>query len=122
MRKIDILSTDYIVEEGTDGIWKYQKWASGKAECWGVDTRTSFAVTTAYGSIYRTSDLFRINLPTGLFNVAPAPFVTLGGSGVDMPGQVKCPDATKVQFYWTNPASYTVTTGVIQMHIIGTWR
>lgn len=27
---------DYIVEQGTKGIWIYRKWASGIAECWGV--------------------------------------------------------------------------------------
>ena len=25
---------DYVVEQGTDGIWTYRKWASGIAECW----------------------------------------------------------------------------------------
>ncbi len=25
---------DYVVAQGTSGIWKYQKWNSGKAECW----------------------------------------------------------------------------------------
>ena len=25
---------DYVVEQGTSGIWAYRKWNSGKAECW----------------------------------------------------------------------------------------
>lgn len=28
------LAADYIVEQGTSGIWTYRKWASGVAECW----------------------------------------------------------------------------------------
>ena len=28
------LGADYIVEQGTSGIWTYRKWNSGKAECW----------------------------------------------------------------------------------------
>ena len=28
-------NNDYIVEQGTSGIWTYRKWASGIAECWG---------------------------------------------------------------------------------------
>lgn len=28
------LAADYIVEQGTSGIWAYRKWASGVAECW----------------------------------------------------------------------------------------
>ena len=27
---------DYVVEQGTSGIWTYRKWNSGKAECWGI--------------------------------------------------------------------------------------
>ena len=46
---------DYIVETGTSGIWTYQKWASGKAECWGQKKITGYAMTKAtynhyYGS------------------------------------------------------------------------
>lgn len=29
---------DYIVEEGTSGIWAYRKWNSGIAECWITNT------------------------------------------------------------------------------------
>ena len=28
-------AVDYIVEQGTSGIWTYRKWNSGIAECWG---------------------------------------------------------------------------------------
>lgn len=28
------LAADYIVSQGTSGIWAYRKWASGVAECW----------------------------------------------------------------------------------------
>ena len=38
------LGVDYIVEQGTSGIWTYEKWNSGKAACWG--TRTLPASTT----------------------------------------------------------------------------
>lgn len=31
---------DYIVEEGTSGIWTYRKWASGIAECWATPSRS----------------------------------------------------------------------------------
>ena len=46
---------DYVIEQGTDGIWTYRKWASGVAECWGQKTVTSYAMTKAtynhyYGS------------------------------------------------------------------------
>lgn len=43
---------DYIVEQGTSGIWTYKKYASGIAECWGVATQSSVKCTKAWGSIY----------------------------------------------------------------------
>lgn len=30
------LIADYVVEQGTSGIWTYEKWNSGKAVCWGT--------------------------------------------------------------------------------------
>lgn len=32
--------SDYVIEQGTSGIWTYRKWASGLAECWGDKTFT----------------------------------------------------------------------------------
>ncbi len=32
------IEADYIIEQGTEGIWTYRKWASGMAECWGRNT------------------------------------------------------------------------------------
>ena len=42
---------DYIVEEGTSGIWSYRKWNSGIAECWGKQT-ISNATWNAWGNAY----------------------------------------------------------------------
>lgn len=35
--KTDDNVLDWIVEQGTDGIWTYRKWASGIVECWGKE-------------------------------------------------------------------------------------
>lgn len=46
-------TADYIVEQGTSGIWTYRKWNSGIAECWGrisisgLTTNTSLPFTFA---------------------------------------------------------------------------
>lgn len=41
---------DYVVEQGTDGIWTYRKWASGIAECWGFKAYSS-AISSSWGGI-----------------------------------------------------------------------
>ena len=59
---------DYVIEQGTDGIWTYRKWNSGVSECWGANTYslTHYAtVGTFYG--YYTS----VTFPTGLFIARP---------------------------------------------------
>lgn len=43
-------AADYVVEQGTSGIWTYRKWSSGIAECWGIGLVNG--TWTAWGSIY----------------------------------------------------------------------
>lgn len=57
--------TDYIIEQGTSGIWTYRKWNSGIAECWGTGS-VSVLCKNQSGSCWFTDDL-TIALPTGLF-------------------------------------------------------
>lgn len=59
-------SADYIVEEGTSGIWTYRKWASGIAECWG--TASYSGSWTAWGSLYALS-FNNINYPFTFYEV-----------------------------------------------------
>lgn len=57
--------TDFIIEQGTSGIWTYRKWNSGIAECWGKGN-VSVTCTNQSGSVY-FSDNKGIALPSGLF-------------------------------------------------------
>ena len=45
-------TADYIVEEGTSGIWTYRKWASGIAECWGTQTEAKASYVTLNNNWY----------------------------------------------------------------------
>ena len=58
------LIADYVVEQGTSGIWTYRKWNSGIAECWGVPSKTVSSSGTFIGA-YAFSTSF--SLPSGLF-------------------------------------------------------
>lgn len=59
--------SDYIVEQGTSGIWTWRKWKSGIAECWGIDTLSG--AWSTWGSIYFLEKF--IYFPSGLFISAP---------------------------------------------------
>lgn len=43
---------DFVIEEGTEGIWTYRKWASGYAECWGTATYHSMTIANVWGNLY----------------------------------------------------------------------
>lgn len=48
--------TDYVIEEGTSGVWGYRKWKSGIGECWAYISKnssgiTEFTATTPFGLI-----------------------------------------------------------------------
>ena len=65
------LGADYIVEQGTSGIWTYRKWNSGLAECWARKELSSVAVTSAWGGLYESANIGSIAYPEGLFVAQP---------------------------------------------------
>lgn len=53
---------DYIVEQGTSGIWTYKKWNSGIVEAW-AKVSTTQAIATALGNVYRAPNAVTTNFP-----------------------------------------------------------
>lgn len=47
---------DFVVEQGTDGIWTYRKWYSGVAECWGTSETVEADITSTWGNLYSLDD------------------------------------------------------------------
>lgn len=70
---------DYIVEQGTSGIWTYRKWNSGIAECRGIYVQENVEVTEAWGSLFESVG-YNVALPAGLFVKTPQFNITLVGS------------------------------------------
>lgn len=68
LQKLGLIS-DYIVEQGTSGIWHYEKWASGKAKLIGKNTYSS-AAFTATGNVYYRN-LPSTSFPADFFVEAP---------------------------------------------------
>jgi hypothetical protein len=62
---------DYIIEQGTSGIWTYRKWASGIAECWGLYNASDWDISTAWGYIFESATPISTTLPVGLFSDVP---------------------------------------------------
>lgn len=64
---------DYVVEQGTSGIWSFRKWASGAAECSGRGIDRTYSCTSAYGALYSSapSEHNAETYPQGLFISPP---------------------------------------------------
>ncbi len=63
---------DFVIEQGTSGIWTYRKWNSGIAECWGTSSGTTSITTQWYqATMYVSDDVLCEKFPTGLFTVQP---------------------------------------------------
>ena len=71
---------DHVFEQGTSGIWTYRKWSSGIAECWGMSSSTSYAVTNQYVNGYY-ANLGTVSFPSGLFVAAPCVQATRTNTG-----------------------------------------
>ena len=117
--------TDYIVVQGTTGIWTYRKWASGIAECWGAQSYSTIDVSSEWGSIYE-SDGRKLAFPSGLFTAAPEYCsITYGGGSLAVLSieLLGLPSNSETQtFYLTRATAGTIINVKVQVHAIGRWK
>ena len=121
---INELAADYIVEQGTSGMWTYEKWASGKAVCWGAKTYTDVSCTTANGTGLFYGQISGISFPTNLFNsisfIDIYPVATSGGCiSVSTLGVTKNSIDT---MYPRTPTSRTLDSLTAYISVKGTWK
>ena len=115
------LGEDFIVEQGTSGIWTYRKWNSGIAECWGRASG-SWAITTASASYggYRSGALTIAAFP---FTFASVPSITAttasaGGCWVNNITAT----TTGGTFYFSAGSSMAAASRTVSFHVIGKWK
>jgi hypothetical protein len=70
--------TDYVVLNGIDGIWHYQKWHSGYATCWGRYTLENAAIQESLNdnNLYYNKSMTTINYPI-TFTSIPCEIATI---------------------------------------------
>ena len=97
---------DYIVEQGTSGIWTYRKWNSGIAEFWGYYSKT--VAISASGHVAITPPAF--------------PFTTANPS-VFVSYQTVLSTGTGTDIYWRNlSGSAFNNTAWVFMSVKGEWK
>ena len=128
---LDDDSADYVVAIGTtsmgsNGTWYWRKWNSGRADCYGARNYGNMAVTTAWGSLYR-SESFAQSLPTGLFTATPEvidiAMRTANYGGWIAQHEATTPSSTTTGgFIVVRPASATLSQVYIGFNVIGRWK
>lgn len=120
-----VVGADYVVEQGTSGIWTYRKWESGIVECWGALSCSNIAVESAWGGVYESTGR-RLAFPDGVFTAAPDYCSITYGGGSEAALSIEIdsePTASQTQrFYFTRGSSATITSAKVQIHAIGRWK
>ena len=112
---------DYIVEQGTSGIWTYRKWNSGYAELDGTLPSASYNTSAVSGALYYTS--------TDKFSSFPFTFTKLLSlSSAMMPTSSNCGAwagsiTTKgIGILYIQRGSNSTVTGSICVRVTGKWK
>ena len=113
---------NYIVEQGTSGIWTYYKYASGRAVCKGHTAQASIACTTGYGNAYYAAKKTQ-TFPSGLF--VNSSKIDVGASVWSQGGLFNVAfetwTNTQMTYYIYSPKSETRNAGV-SFIVEGTWK
>ena len=118
---------DYVVSEGSSGIWKYRLWNSGVAECFGAQDVSGVACNVAFGSAtgwYRSSDISIDSYPVSFIS-APNVLYTynssiIGRGAFIWPAEVESISGP-ARANLCRPGSNTVS-GSIVIHAVGRWK
>ena len=112
-------ASDYVVEQGTEGIWTYRKWDSGIAECWGTWSGSLTHYATVFGGYAYTTS---VNYPTSLFVAPPVhTYSAYVGSGFALTGTVTSTYSDMVALYAVSNVSGTSTV-YFYISSIGRWK
>ena len=96
---------DFVIQQGTSGVWTYRKWKSGIAECWCRKT-VSTALNNAWGSLYTSGSLTALNVSFP-FTFAEVPTVTVSLSCTGVGAFIMVPGSS--------PGTSTGSTGVYEI-------
>ncbi|MCQ2077485.1 MAG: hypothetical protein MJZ20_10780 [Bacteroidaceae bacterium] len=121
---------DFVVEEGTSGIWSYRKWNSGIAECWGRYAINGVPCNSGVGNWYKTDN---IQLPNYPFTFVADPEINMffethtGTGGMAWSAELEDPTSpiTKIKpgmIYIIRMASSNSISGWVNAKVIGRWK
>lgn len=114
------LLADQIVAEGTSGNWEWRKWASGKAECWGLHTSLPYGSGQNHFSLalpFRFVDTYQVFI-TPSYNC----FGAYGSDFADCDGYGNVNHAADAFMYTYKYGSSSFYTIGANFRVIGRWK
>lgn len=108
--------------KGTSGIWTYKKYANGDLEMWGSYSVSNIACTEAMGNMYRTAVFSPSAFPFTVYNPNVVSSYESDGYGAFLWATTKATTAKPPNYYLVRPTSTTISSGVINFHVLGKWK
>lgn len=112
---------DYIVEQGTSGIWYYRKWNSGMAEIWGMHYVYNVAINVAWGNLYESAVLTLPDFPFAFTSIPFGQATWQNGTCAAMLEYFQPSKTNGGITYLCRPTSY-IGSGYISMYCWGRWK
>lgn len=125
---------DYVIEQGSNDVWTWRKWASGIAELWGIFSTNTLAVTNAWHNVYYGTWMGLAANKAGRkypFDFVSAPAVTATPYSTtsadfwlltDNANNVGTPLTHAPAYACVLPTSATITDPQIHYHVIGKYK
>jgi hypothetical protein len=116
----DVEFADYVVEEGTDGGWKYKKWKNGTYEMHGTFDLTPAEKTTMQGATMYHTEPIKVKVP---FNITTA--IVSGSATMSFflaEGKLLSSDTIGVVLFI--PINYTAgrRNSIVSLHVTGEYK
>lgn len=119
--RLETLSTDYVVQQGTSGIWNYTKWASGKCEMFGYNN-AKVAINNQQGTaIYRSAPI-SVTFPFTVYNMVATISCTDVNAWASINTYRSAEGNSALSYVYWRGGSYAEYTWYAYIHILGTWK
>lgn len=118
---------DFVVEQGTSGIWTYRKWNSGIAECWGEYVEGDIKCNSPWGVVYESKSIGAIPYPF-TFSAVPAELITgasiNAGSAymIEYGSAVPNTTTTSGSVYLVRPSNSDIGIARLMFIVKGKWK
>lgn len=115
---------DYIVDQGTSGVWGYRKWESGIAECWFNVTHKIDSFEAAWGVLYESDEYFpTYDFPFTIYEVKSEAMCPTANLGVIVASRARSKLKASPPLIFARPQKTTSgATAYVGYYMVGTWK